>query len=76
MHVISDTTRHAGHADILREGIDGAAGMTVSSTNLPDLDWSAYTARLTAVAEAVPAGLVSPPPSPSSYDTGTRKGAP
>jgi hypothetical protein len=31
-----------------------AAGMAVSSTNLPDLDWSAYTARLTAVAEAFP----------------------
>ena len=54
VHVVSDTTRHAGHADILREGIDGAAGMAVSSTKLPDLDWSAYTARLTAVAEAFP----------------------
>jgi uncharacterized damage-inducible protein DinB len=54
VHVISDTTRHAGHADILREDIDGAAGMGVSSTNLPDLDWSAYTARLTAVAETFP----------------------
>ena len=27
VHVISDITRHAGHADILREGIDGAAGL-------------------------------------------------
>ena len=54
VHVIYDTTRHAGHADILREGIDGAAGMGASSTNLPDVDWSAYTARLTALAEAFP----------------------
>lgn len=54
-HVISDTTRHAGHADILREGIDGAAGLKVDSTNLPDVDWSAYIAKLTRVAEEFPA---------------------
>jgi uncharacterized damage-inducible protein DinB len=54
VHVISDTTRHAGHADILREGIDGAAGMRPASTNLPDVDWTAYVARLTAVADAFP----------------------
>jgi uncharacterized damage-inducible protein DinB len=54
VHVISDTTRHAGHADILREGIDGAAGLAVSSTNLPDLDWSAYVDRLTAAADQFP----------------------
>lgn len=27
LHCLSDTTRHAGHADILREGLDGAVGM-------------------------------------------------
>ena len=26
VHVLSDTTRHAGHADILREQLDGAVG--------------------------------------------------
>ena len=51
VHVISDTTRHAGHADILREGIDGAAGLKVAATNLPDVDWSAYVTRLTALAD-------------------------
>ncbi|MCF6378519.1 DinB family protein [Nocardioides KLBMP 9356] len=54
VHVISDTTRHGGHADILREAIDGAAGLRPESTNLPDLDWASYTARLTAVAEQFP----------------------
>ena len=54
VHVISDTTRHAGHADILREGIDGAAGLKVSATNLPDVDWSAYVDRLTRVADRFP----------------------
>ena len=28
VHVISETSRHAGHADIVRELIDGAAGLT------------------------------------------------
>ena len=27
LHCLSDTTRHAGHADILREGLDGAVGV-------------------------------------------------
>lgn len=26
LHVLGDTTRHAGHADILREGPDGRTG--------------------------------------------------
>lgn len=51
LHVVADTTRHAGHADILREGIDGAAGLTRAAANLPDVDWPAYVARLTRVAE-------------------------
>ncbi|MEU8816859.1 DinB family protein [Actinoplanes sp. NPDC048796] len=27
VHVLQDTTRHAGHADILREGLDGRTGV-------------------------------------------------
>jgi uncharacterized damage-inducible protein DinB len=54
VHVISDTTRHAGHADILREGIDGAAGLYAASTNLPDVDWPAYVRKLTGVADQFP----------------------
>jgi hypothetical protein len=51
VHVIADTTRHAGHADILREGIDGAAGLSVAATNLPEVDWPSYVDRLTQVAD-------------------------
>ncbi|GAA5105554.1 DinB family protein [Alloalcanivorax gelatiniphagus] len=51
VHVVADTTRHAGHADILREGIDGAAGLLAAATNLPEVDWPAYVTRLTQVAE-------------------------
>jgi len=28
VHVLNDTTRHAGHADILREQLDGQTGVT------------------------------------------------
>jgi hypothetical protein len=28
VHVLGDTTRHAGHADILREQLDGRTGVT------------------------------------------------
>ena len=55
-HVTSDTARHAGHADILREGIDGAVGLMVASTNMPEVDWTAYVDHLTAVAEQFPEG--------------------
>ena len=51
VHVLADSTRHAGHADILREDIDGAAGLKVAATNLPDVDWPAFADRLTREAE-------------------------
>jgi uncharacterized damage-inducible protein DinB len=34
LHVIADTQRHAGHADILRELMDGATGMLRHADNL------------------------------------------
>ena len=52
VHVISDLTRHVGHADILREQIDGVAGLRQDGSNLPEnQDWAAYVARLTDLAE-------------------------
>jgi hypothetical protein len=52
VHVIVDLARHVGHADILREGIDGAAGLRPEVSNLPEpQDWPAYVAKLTALAE-------------------------
>lgn len=49
VRVIADTHRHAGHADILRELIDGAVGMTPGNTSMPPGDrerWQAHHARL------------------------------
>lgn len=55
VHVMTDLHRHAGHADVLREHIDGAAGLTPAFPNLPDeLDRSAYLARLRAIAAEFP----------------------
>jgi uncharacterized damage-inducible protein DinB len=41
VHVIVDTDRHAGHADIVREMIDGAVGLADGKSNVPaaELDW-------------------------------------
>ena len=54
VHMIAETNRHAGHADIGRELIDGSAGLSSSWSNLPDGEetwWAAYRARLQAVAD-------------------------
>ena len=36
VRIATETARHAGHADIVRELIDGAAGWTPAKPNLPD----------------------------------------
>ena len=56
VHVISELQRHAGHADIVREGIDGAAGLLPTNGNLwTDVESrAAYVARLRALAETFP----------------------
>ncbi|MDX8030430.1 DinB family protein [Lentzea sp. BCCO 10_0856] len=46
VHMIAETNRHAGHMDILREGLDGEAGLRENVSNLPDQDWPAYRARV------------------------------
>lgn len=55
-HMIAETQRHAGHADIIRELIDGAAGLRAANSNLPDQDpdwWRAYHEKLEQVARQV-----------------------
>ncbi|QYX79138.1 DinB family protein [Streptomyces akebiae] len=49
VRVIADTHRHAGHADILRELIDGVVGMNEGNTGIPSHDpawWEDYRERL------------------------------
>lgn len=49
VHLQYDLSRHAGHADIVRELIDGSVGLRAGNPNLPDRDeasWATYVARL------------------------------
>lgn len=49
VRVLADTTQHAGHADIIRELIDGKAGLTPDHPNLPSDKsewWSAHRQRV------------------------------
>ena len=49
----AETAQHLGHADILRELIDGAAGQGPNDPNLParnDAEKTAHFARLEAAA--------------------------
>lgn len=59
VHVIAETARHAGHADILREQIDGQLGNGPEDPNVPFHDagrWAAHRARIEAAAREA-AGL-------------------
>lgn len=45
VHLTTEAHRHAGHADIVRELIDGSVGLRPAATNMPDdeaIDWPAY----------------------------------
>ena len=56
VHVIAETNRHAGHADIVRELIDGAAGLRLGRDNMPEQDetwWRDYADKLERVARQV-----------------------
>ncbi|WP_367130433.1 DinB family protein [Saccharothrix sp. HUAS TT1] len=50
VHMIAETNRHAGHADIVRELVDGAAGLRRGNDNLGRVDWETYRANLERVA--------------------------
>ncbi len=55
VHLVAETHRHAGHADLVRELLDGAAGVRAGGSNLPEQDeawWRAYRSRLEQAAES------------------------
>jgi uncharacterized damage-inducible protein DinB len=53
VHVTAETARHAGQADIVRELIDGTAGLSQGNSNLPDNDdWASYRDRVEVAARA------------------------
>jgi hypothetical protein len=52
VHVLSDTTRHAGHADILREQLDGAVGVNAESAAMHGHDSAFWQARYATIEQA------------------------
>jgi hypothetical protein len=55
VHVLTETNRHAGHADILREQLDGAVGMDAESMALQEQDaafWENQRAKIERAARA------------------------
>jgi hypothetical protein len=49
IHMLAETERHAGHADLVRELIDGSAGVRADDANLPPGDrawWETYRDRV------------------------------
>jgi uncharacterized damage-inducible protein DinB len=57
-HVIAETNRHAGHADIVRELIDGTVGLRDGNGNMAPGDqawWAAYRDRVEQAARAASA---------------------
>ena len=63
VHMTAETNRHAGHADIVRELIDGAVGMRAGRDNMAPGDadwWDGYRNRLEQVAREVGGDRASP----------------
>ncbi len=59
VHLTTETARHAGHLDIVRETIDGAAGRYAGDPSMPgedEVDWPAYVAKVEAAARAADSG--------------------
>ncbi|WP_433276956.1 DinB family protein [Pseudonocardia xinjiangensis] len=55
VHVLTETNRHAGHADILREQLDGAVGSAAWNTALQERGtafWEAHRAKIERAAKA------------------------
>jgi hypothetical protein len=51
VHMLAETNRHAGQIDVVRELIDGQAGLRADNSNLPDdVTWPEYRARLETLA--------------------------
>ena len=62
VHLLAETSRHAGHADVVRELLDGQAGVRRGGSNLPEEDeawWRDYRNRLEQAAEAAQGQVVA-----------------
>jgi len=56
VHLLAEVARHAGHADVLREQLDGRTGLVAGDPNVPGRsqeEWAAYRARVEQAAREV-----------------------
>ena len=63
IRLVAETNRHAGQADIVRELIDGTAGLSVEVSNLPSEDpawWAAHRDRVERAAQQAAAASTDP----------------
>jgi uncharacterized protein DUF664 len=57
VHVLTETNRHAGHADILREQLDGATGAgQVTRSDDDDAEWEAHRSKIEKAARDADSG--------------------
>jgi len=56
VHVLTETNRHVGHADILREQVDGVVGDDLVSTSDDAADWTAHREKVEQAARAAGSG--------------------
>ena len=63
IRMVAETAQHAGHADIIRELIDGKAGAADDET-LDEASWRDYVARIQAAADSFTSAPARPSPSP------------
>jgi hypothetical protein len=58
IHCLSDTTRHVGHADILREGLDGSVGVDADTPARYGRDEAFWEARRAVIERAAQAWVM------------------
>ena len=64
VHILSDTTRHAGHADILREQLDGALGVNARGASSVEADSALWKDRRATIEQAARAADPANAPAP------------
>ena len=63
IRLVAETNRHAGQADVVRELIDGTAGLSVEVSNLPSEDpawWAAHRDRVERAAQQAASASADP----------------
>ncbi|MFF4803421.1 DinB family protein [Streptomyces sp. NPDC001351] len=59
VHMLTETSRHAGHADILREQLDGSTGTTAGRAT-PQPDTAVWEAQIAKIERAAKAAALKP----------------